>query len=69
MCRGSVGGSQLAPSSAQHAIYCSSAQQRCDNFLYGFKGALLRASGLWVGRSGLDKGTLAAAHLGLERAG
>jgi len=40
----------------------------CDNFLYRFKGALTRARGLRAGRSGLDKGTLAAAHLGLLRA-
>jgi len=38
----------------------------CDNFLYSFKGALTRAR---AGRSGLDKGTLAAGHLGLLRAG
>ena len=40
----------------------------CDNFLYGFKGALTRARPR-AGRSGLDKGTLAAAHIGLVRAG
>jgi hypothetical protein len=33
-----------------------------------FKGALTRAMGLRARRSNLDKGTLAAAHLGLERA-
>jgi hypothetical protein len=40
----------------------------CDNFLYGFKGALPRAGRLRAGRSALDKGTLAAAFLGLKRA-
>ena len=40
-----------------------------DNFLYGFKGALTRAKTSGQGRSGLDKGTLAAALIGLGRAG
>ncbi len=41
----------------------------CDNFLYDFKGALPRAGDRQAGRSGLDKGTLAAAFIGLKRAG
>jgi len=34
-----------------------------------FKGALTRAGDLQARRSNLDKGTLAAAHIGLVRAG
>jgi len=41
----------------------------CDKFLHGFKGAPLARRGLRAGRSGLDKGTLAATLTGLLRAG
>jgi hypothetical protein len=41
----------------------------CDNFLYELlQGRAERAGGLWADRSVLDKGTLAAAFIGLKRA-
>jgi len=51
------------------AVLPRSVPSLCDNFLYGFKGALTRAKTSGQGRSGLDKGTLAAALFGLGRAG
>jgi hypothetical protein len=56
---------QLLPASTSFVLALR-ALGAADKFLYDFKGALTRAG---PGRSGLDKGTLAAAQIGLVRAG